>query len=158
MVEERLDIDQILEILPHRYPFLLIDKVLKRVRHEDLSCFDDAYIICRKNVSVNEPFFEGHFPNNPIMPGVLQIEAMAQAAALLVVTSNLSNSNTTLITGVDGAKFRAPVVPSDVLKIEARVLRSKSNVYVFSANISKEGDIKVSEAKITAYLATNKSK
>ncbi len=157
MVEDSLSIDEILKILPHRYPFLLIDRVLKRVRHKNLSKWDDAYLIARKNITVNEPFFVGHFPNKPIMPGVLQIEAMAQAAALLVLKPNSSDTSTTLITGVDGAKFRSPVTPGDVLKIEARVYRSKSSMFVFNTSIFKEEDIKVSEAKITAHLVTNNS-
>ena len=155
MVNDSLDIDQILKILPHKYPFLLIDRVLERVRPKDLSCFKDAYIVCRKNVTINEPFFEGHFPGKPIMPGVLQIEAMAQAAALLVLNPNLSDTSTILITGIDNAKFRNLVTPGDVLKIEAKVYRSKSSIFIFNTSISKEEDIKVSEAKITAHLATN---
>ncbi len=154
MIEDKLSIKEILDILPHRYPFLLIDSVLKRVRSEDLKNWENAYLIARKNITINEPFFVGHFPNNPIMPGVLQIEAMAQAAAILVLKPNSNNS--TLITGVDKAKFRAPVVPGDILNIEAKVVKIRSDrVYIFETNICKEDGSKVSEARLTAYFKSH---
>ena len=150
MVEDSLFLDDILKILPHRYPFLLIDKVIKRVRHKNLTDWKDAYLIARKNVTFNEPFFKGHFPGNPIMPGVLQIEAMAQAAALLMLKPN--SSKPPMITGIEKAKFRAPVIPGNVLEIYAKVLKVRSNICVFEANIIKEDKTKVSEAQLTAHL------
>ncbi len=110
-----LDINQILAILPHRYPFLLIDRVLEIEPRKR--------IVALKNVTINEPFFIGHFPGNPIMPGVLTVEAMAQAGAVLLLTE-FPDRNTKLVffTGIERARFRRPVVPGDQLRIEVNVL------------------------------------
>ena len=110
-----LDIQDILGLLPHRYPFLLIDRVIEFERAKRL--------VAIKNVTVNEPFFQGHFPGYPIMPGVLVIEAMAQAGAI-VMLSELPDRETKLavFTGIDKAKFRRQVVPGDQLRIEVEVL------------------------------------
>src|SRR5215475_3738663 len=109
------DINQILTILPHRYPFLLIDRVLELQRKKR--------IVALKNVTVNEPFFQGHFPGNPIMPGVLTVEAMAQAGAVLLLTEFPDrNEKLVFFTGIEKARFRKPIVPGDQLRIEVTVL------------------------------------
>lgn len=111
-----MGITEIMEILPHRYPFLLIDRVLELVRMER--------IVAIKNVTINEPFFQGHFPNYPIMPGVLMVEAMAQAGGALLLTEVPDrHDKLVFFTGIDEAKFRAPVVPGDQVRIEVRVLK-----------------------------------
>lgn len=113
------DINQILSILPHRYPFLLIDRIVELERKER--------IVALKNVTVNEPFFAGHFPGNPIMPGVLTVEAMAQAGAVLLL-SEFPDRNQKLVffTGIEKARFRRPVIPGDQLRIEVKVLAWRS--------------------------------
>ena len=111
-----LGITEIMEILPHRYPFLLIDRVVELVRKER--------IVAIKNVTINEPFFQGHFPSYPIMPGVLMVEAMAQAGGALLLTEVPDRDDKLMLfTGIDGAKFRAPVVPGDQVRIEVEVLK-----------------------------------
>ena len=113
-----LDINEITRILPHRYPFLLVDRVLEMVPAEK--------IVALKNVTMNEPFFQGHFPGLPIMPGVLLIEAMAQAAAVLAVKSQKGEAGAyILLVGIDKAKFRKQVIPGDQLKIEVVVEKSR---------------------------------
>ena len=115
-----LDIDAIREILPHRYPFLLVDRI------EEL---ETERVVGIKNVTVNEPFFAGHFPDYPVMPGVLIIEAMAQVAGVLVL-SGIPDRKTKLVllAGVDGAKFRKPVRPGDQLRMEMKILRSRASM------------------------------
>src|SRR5579862_9270750 len=109
-----LDIHDILKILPHRYPFLLIDRVLELKRKER--------IVAIKNVTINEPFFNGHFPGLPIMPGVLVVEAIAQAGGALLLTEVEDRSDKVMVfTGIDRARFRRPVSPGDQLRIEVQV-------------------------------------
>ncbi len=115
-----LDIQEILKILPHRYPFLLIDRVTELTRTKR--------IVAIKNVSVNEPYFVGHFPAGPIMPGVLVVEAMAQAGGVLLLTEFPDREHKLLLfTGIERAKFRRPVVPGDQLRIEVDVLVWRGN-------------------------------
>jgi 3-hydroxyacyl-[acyl-carrier-protein] dehydratase len=133
-----IDIHQILKRLPHRYPFLLVDRVLelepaKRIR-------------ALKNVTINEPFFTGHFPQRPVMPGVLMLEAMAQAAALLgFVTHDITPDDKTLyyFAGIDGARFKRPVEPGDQLILEAEVLRMKSSLWKFKSRALVGEDLAV---------------
>jgi 3-hydroxyacyl-[acyl-carrier-protein] dehydratase len=114
-----LDINHILATLPHRYPFLLIDRIVEIERRKR--------IVALKNVSVNEPFFAGHFPGNPIMPGVLTVEAMAQAGAVLLLTEFPDrDQKLVFFTGIEKARFRRPVVPGDQLRIEVNVLSWRS--------------------------------
>lgn len=110
-----LDINDIQRILPHRYPFLLIDRVIDLTRKER--------IVAIKNVTINEPFFQGHFPNMPIMPGVLIVEAMAQAGGALLLTEVPDRDHKLMVfTGIEKAKFRKPVTPGDQLRIEVKVV------------------------------------
>ena len=130
-----LDIHRILQKLPHRYPFLLVDRVLE---------IDDAKrITAIKNVTINEPFFGGHFPHRPVMPGVLMLEALAQTSALLVYSSledGLAARSVTYFVGIDAARFKRPVEPGDQLTLRSELLRAKSRIYKFktSAHVGDE--------------------
>ena len=133
-----IDIDKIRNYLPHRYPFLLLDKVLDYVPGESITAL--------KNVSVNEPFFHGHFPQQPLMPGVLIIEAMAQAAAILGVISGAESRDDLddvlyFLIGIDNARFRKTVHPGDQLIIEVKFIRKRRNIWKFFATASVEGKI-----------------
>ena len=139
-----LDIDAIREILPHRYPFLLVDRI------EEL---ETERVVGIKNVTVNEPFFAGHFPDYPVMPGVLIIEAMAQVAGVLVLSGIPDRkSKLVLLAGVDGAKFRKPVRPGDQLRMEMKVLRSRATMAKVSGIATVDGVV-VAEAEILCVLA-----
>ena len=139
-----LDIDAIREILPHRYPFLLVDRI------EEL---ETERVVGIKNVTVNEPFFAGHFPDYPVMPGVLIIEAMAQVAGVLVLSGIPDRKNKlVLLAGVDGAKFRKPVRPGDQLRMEMKVLRSRPTMAKVSGTATVDGVV-VAEAEILCVLA-----
>ena len=139
-----LDIDAIREILPHRYPFLLVDRI------EEL---ENERVVGIKNVTVNEPFFAGHFPDYPVMPGVLIIEAMAQVAGVLVLSGIPDRKNKlVLLAGVDGAKFRKPVRPGDQLRMEMKVLRSRATMAKVSGTATVDGAV-VAEAEILCVLA-----
>jgi beta-hydroxyacyl-ACP dehydratase FabZ len=139
-----LDIDAIREILPHRYPFLLVDRI------EELEA---ERVVGIKNVTVNEPFFAGHFPDYPVMPGVLIIEAMAQVAGVLVLSGIPDRkSKLVLLAGVDGAKFRKPVRPGDQLRMEMKILRSRASMAKVSGTATVDGAI-VAEAEMLCVLA-----
>lgn len=141
-----MTIDEIKQILPHRYPFLLIDRVV--------SFEKDKRIVALKNVTVNEPFFPGHFPHYHVMPGVLIIEAMAQAAAVLSLKS-LGHKNdgkwVYYFVGIDGARFKKPVVPGDQLAIEVEQGRIGRGMAKFSA-VAKVGDAVAAEAQLLCAL------
>ncbi|MCB2081220.1 MAG: 3-hydroxyacyl-ACP dehydratase FabZ, partial [Rickettsiales bacterium] len=130
--------------LPHRYPFLLVDKIID---------FTENTIVGIKNVTINEPFFQGHFPGKPVMPGVLIIEAMAQASAVLVVQTVGDEIAGKLVyfMSIEEARFRKPVVPGDSLHIRATVLRNRKNVWKFACEALVEGE-KVAEATISAMI------
>jgi 3-hydroxyacyl-[acyl-carrier-protein] dehydratase len=139
-----LGITEIMEILPHRYPFLLIDRVVELVRKER--------IVAIKNVTINEPFFQGHFPTYPIMPGVLIVEAMAQAGGALLLTEIPDrHDKLVLFTGIDQAKFRAPVVPGDQVRIEVEVLKMRSRGATMRGNAYVDGKL-VCEAEIKCQV------
>ena len=138
------DIAAIMALLPHRYPFLLIDRVLE--------VQPKARIVARKCVSINEGFFQGHFPGYPIMPGVLQIEAIAQAGGVLILLDYERPGDTLMLfTGVERARFRRPVVPGDVLEIEAKVLNLRSRAVRLEGSIRVDGKL-VCEAVVTCQL------
>lgn len=122
-----MDINAVLKHIPHRYPFLLVDRVLE--------VGPGRRLVALKNVSINEPFFAGHFPSYPVMPGVLVIEAMAQAAALLasaVADDPLDEDSINFLVGVDGARFKRQIVPGDQLRIEVEVLRDVRGLVKFA--------------------------
>lgn len=143
---EAYDIRKVLAALPHRYPLLLVD----RVRSIELG----ERIHAVKAVTFNEDFFQGHFPGAPIMPGVLQVEAMAQAAAILgIETLELAGTGKLVyFMGIDNAKFRAPVTPGCLLDLEVEFLQKRSRVYKFKGKASVEGKT-TSEAEFTAMIA-----
>ena len=131
-----MGIAEIKEYLPHRYPFLLVDRVLELE--------PDKRIIAIKNVTINEPFFQGHFPHYPVMPGVLIVEAMAQTAALLSFKSmgTKRDDNTVVyLVGVDGARFKRPVVPGDTLILEAEKLLEKRGLIKYAVRAKVEGQL-----------------
>ena len=131
-----LDIQEILEYLPHRYPFLLIDRVVDYV--------DNKSLIAYKNVSVNEPFFTGHFPERPIFPGVLIMEAMAQATGLLAFKSTQtkpSDGKLYYFAGIDNCRFKQPVVPGDQLYFEVEVIKARRGIWKFHSNAKVDGKI-----------------
>lgn len=124
-----LDIHEILKYLPHRYPFLLVDRVLSYTRDES--------IVAIKNVTINEPFFQGHFPNRPVMPGVLIIEAMAQSCAILSFKSMdaLPKANSIFyFVGIDGARFKRPVEPGDQLRFTSTIKRKVKGIWMFESH------------------------
>ncbi len=113
------DIHKILESLPHRYPFLLVDRILE---------ISDDHVIGLKNVTINEPFFQGHFPKEPVMPGVLVLEAMCQVAAMMIVGNPEAENMAMYLTGVEKARLRKPVVPGDQMIIKARILKIRGKI------------------------------
>lgn len=139
-----IDIEEIIKLIPHRYPILLVDKIVELELNE--------YIIGQKNVTFNEPFFQGHFPDRPIMPGVLIIEAMAQTSAVLVVkTLGGTEDKLVYFMSIENAKFRKPVVPGDVLLLKLEKTKNRGNVWRFAATATVDG-VKVAEAEITAMI------
>ena len=144
-----LDIGDILKLLPHRYPFLLVD----RIREWE----SGQRIVGIKNVTVNEPFFQGHFPGRPIMPGVLILEAMAQVGGVLAFKSAPATGKPVVyLTGVDQAKFRRPVIPGDQLRFEIDVIKRRSPFWKMQGRAFVETNL-VCEAEITAMVTDEKS-
>lgn len=142
-----MNIYEVMKRIPHRYPFLLIDRVL--------NCEPDKSITAIKNVSVNEPCFQGHFPDYPVFPGVLVVEAMAQSTAILTFASmaEVSQSDSVFVlAGVDGARFKRQVVPGDVITVTAEILRKTRHVWKFATNASVEGRT-VCSAEILGAMA-----
>ncbi len=147
---QTLDIVEIMSILPHRYPFLLIDRVLEMERKQR--------IVATKNVTFNEPHFQGHFPDYPIMPGVLMVEAIAQAGGALLLTEIPDRASKLMVfTGIDSAKFRRPVTPGDQLRIEVTVLNWRSRAVKMQGAITVEGKL-VCEAVVTCQLVARPGK
>jgi 3-hydroxyacyl-[acyl-carrier-protein] dehydratase len=141
-----MDIRAIMEHLPHRYPFLLVDRVLE--------CEPGKRILALKNVTINEPFFVGHFPRLPVMPGVLVVEALAQAAAILAFrTAEVKSDDKSIyyLVGIDEARFKRPVVPGDQLLLEARAERTDRRLLKFSAQ-ARVGDALAAEATLLCTL------
>jgi 3-hydroxyacyl-[acyl-carrier-protein] dehydratase len=131
-----LDIQHILRKLPHRYPFILVDRVLEIEHHVRIKAL--------KNVTINEPFFQGHFPARPVMPGVLMLEALAQAAALLSFESmgtEPGDDTVVYFAGIDEARFKRPVGPGDQLILEAAIERQKAGIYRYKARATVDGQL-----------------
>ena len=140
-----IDISRVLQAIPHRYPFLMIDRVIDLMRNRSA--------VGIKNVSINEGFFQGHFPNHPVMPGVLIIESMAQTAAVLVVETlgPEAAGKVVYFMSVEGAKFRRPVVPGDQLHIHVEKLRNRGNVWKFQG-VARVDGMPVAEATFAAMI------
>jgi 3-hydroxyacyl-[acyl-carrier-protein] dehydratase len=141
-----MDIHQILRQLPHRYPILLVDRVLEIEKGKKIRAL--------KNISINEPFFTGHFPHRPVMPGVLMLEALAQAAALLAFdTLGVTPDDKTVyyFAGIDGARFKRPVEPGDQLMLEVELLRMKAGIFKFGARALVEGEV-ATEAELMCTM------
>lgn len=136
------EINEIQSILPHRYPFLMVDRIIDIV--------PGLRITGLKNVTINEPFFEGHFPGNPIMPGVLIVEAMAQIAGILAFRSGAKGDGVYFMS-IEAAKFRKPVVPGDQIRFEITKIRERGNVSRFSGSATVDGKL-VAEAEFTAMV------
>src|SRR5262245_36352917 len=147
-VQLPVDVTTIQKVLPHRYPFLLVDRVVELEPHKR--------VLAYKNVTCNEPFFNGHFPGHPVMPGVLIVEAMAQAAALLAYKSEGMDpeKQVTYLMGTDGARFRKPVVPGDKLELHVEVIKHKGAIWKQKGTAIVDG-VKVAEAE---FLATSVDK
>jgi len=143
-----MDIHKILKQLPHRYPFLLVDRVLAIDKGKTIRAL--------KNVTMNEPFFQGHFPHRPVMPGVLMLEALAQAAALLAfdaLDTSPSDDTVYYFAGIDGARFKRPVEPGDQLFLDVELLRMKAGIFKFKARALVGEDMAV-EAELTCAMRT----
>ena len=138
-----LGITEIMNILPHRYPMLLVDRVLE---------MDEKRVVGLKNVTANEPFFQGHFPGAPVMPGVLIVEAMAQCAAVLILRDIPNRAEKLfLFGGVDKARFRRPVIPGDQLRLECEILQRRSNSVRVGGVATVDGEV-VAEAELLSIM------
>jgi 3-hydroxyacyl-[acyl-carrier-protein] dehydratase len=141
-----MDIHEVLEYLPHRYPFLLIDRVTSYEPGKSITAV--------KNVTINEPFFSGHFPHRPIMPGVLIIEALAQAAAILsfrTMNHKADEMSVYYFVGIDNARFKRPVVPGDTLMLEVTLKRHARSIWIFSA-VARVNDTVAAEAELMCTI------
>jgi beta-hydroxyacyl-ACP dehydratase FabZ len=144
-----LDINEIRAILPHRYPFLLVDRIVE---------MEPERVVGIKNVTLNEPFFMGHFPDFPVMPGVLIIEAMAQTAGVLVLKSIPDRHNKlVLLVAIDYARFRRPVVPGDTLRMEMTIVKRKASVAKIAGRATVDGQL-VAEVEVMCKLADKEEK
>jgi len=141
-----MDIHQILKKLPHRYPILLVDRVIALEKGKSIKAL--------KNVTINEPFFQGHFPYRPVMPGVLMLEALAQAAALLAFDALGTGPSEDLVyyfAGIDNARFKRPVEPGDQLTLEVEMVRMKAGIFKFNCSASVDGTLAV-QAELTCAV------
>lgn len=134
MTDRVVDAVEILKLLPHRYPFVLVDRVESLIEHESIHAI--------KNVTINEPFFTGHFPGNPVMPGVLMIEAMAQASGILAkISANLPDGQVIVLAGVDQVRFKRMVRPGDVLNMYIQVTHQRSKIWKFQGRCEVDGQV-----------------
>ena len=146
MTKPVFDIHEVMKVLPHRYPFLLIDRVVEFEQ--------DKRIVALKNVTINEPFFGGHFPHRPVMPGVMMLEALAQAAALLSFMSmgqRPDENSVVYFLGIDGARFKRVVEPGDQLRLEATIDRVKAGIYKYRTRATVDGELAV-EAELMSTM------
>jgi 3-hydroxyacyl-[acyl-carrier-protein] dehydratase len=132
-LDMNMNINRILKLLPHRYPILLVDRVLELEPSKKIKAL--------KNVSVNEPYFQGHFPEFPVMPGVLILESLAQASALLAFSQEQKKDTVYYFAGIDNARFKKPVTPGDQLILNAEVLRNKAGIWKFNAFATVDNEI-----------------
>ncbi len=139
-----LGVEEIMKLLPHRYPFLLVDKIIE--------CDDKEKIVGIKNVTMNEPYFQGHFPGFPVMPGVLQLEAMAQTAGILLNRIAGNPDGIPFFMGIDGARFRKVVKPGDQCRIEVTISKLRAKIARFKAEITVGGAV-VSEAEMMCMIS-----
>lgn len=142
-----MDIQEIMKLLPHRFPFLLVDKIIE--------CDEQKRIVGIKNVTINEPFFQGHFPGVPVMPGVLQIEAMAQTGGILINRMAKAGDRVPFFMSIDKAKFRRVVKPGDQMRIEIEIITHKTKIARFSGRVLVDGEL-ASEAELMCMLADQK--
>ena len=150
LVESKaLDINAIQKILPHRYPFLLVDRIIEIVGNK---------VVGIKNVTINEPFFQGHFPGHPIMPGVLIIEAMAQVGGVGALNIAANKGKLAYFLSIDSARFRKPVVPGDVLKIEVDLLKAKLNIMKTHGVAKVDGEIVAEADMMFAFVSPGEAK
>jgi 3-hydroxyacyl-[acyl-carrier-protein] dehydratase len=141
------DLKQVLELLPHRYPFLLVDRVLE---------LEKGRVVTIKNVTFNEPFFQGHFPGRPVMPGVLLVEAMAQSAAFIVLSQMGPGPETLfMLSGLDKVRFRRQVVPGDQIRIEVKTIKFHRPLWRMSAEARVDGEL-AAEAELSAMEVEEK--
>ena len=141
-----MNVMEIMKKLPHRYPFLLVDKIVELEAGKR--------IVGEKNVTINEPFFQGHFPGHPIMPGVLIVEAMAQVGGVFaLVSDDIGEDKVTYFVGIDKARFRRPVVPGDVLRMELEMVGCRRGIYTFGGKAFVGGQL-VAEAELKATFAS----
>lgn len=138
-----LEIEAIMKLLPHRYPFLLVDRIIE--------CDDKEHIVGVKNVTVNEPFFQGHFPGQPVMPGVLQLEAMAQTAGILLNRIAGNPDGVPFFMGIDGARFRKVVKPGDQMRIEISITKLRSKLARFKGEVWVDDKV-ASEAEMMCMI------
>lgn len=145
MSTQIMDIRKIMDLLPHRFPFLLVDRVIEFK--------EDEYIVAIKNVTINEPYFQGHFPDYPVMPGVLIVEALAQTGGLLVINSiqEIPGNKIFLFSGIEKVRFRRPVYPGDQLRLKAYYIRHKMNIWKMKAE-AWVGDVLTTDGILTAAL------
>ena len=143
-----IEIGRIMEMIPHRYPFLMIDRIIETV--------PDSNAVAVKNVTIDEPFFQGHFPARPVMPGVLIIESMAQTAAVLVVHTLGEEAEGKLVyfTSIESARFRKPVTPGDSLRVHVRKERKRGPLWKFNGKAEVDGTV-VAEATFSAMIMEN---
>jgi len=143
-----MSINDVARFLPHRYPMLLVDRVLE--------CVPGQYLVALKNVTANEPFFPGHFPEHPVMPGVMILEVMAQATGILALRTlgeELTEESIYYFAGVDSARFRVPVVPGDQLIVRVEIVRHKRGIWKVNATATVDGNV-VAEAQLLGALRT----